>query len=106
MYKFNFLNNDNVADFETKIYYREIGNANTLYNFINYNNNTLTITNDFDVKEFKSNNYETIQKIDTYTSEYGMCYIMKAIYNGKVDYLMYIENQNKTNLNELDAIMY
>lgn len=105
MYKFNFLNNDNVADFGTKIYYREIGNANTLYNFINYNNNTLTITNDFDVKEFKSNNYETIQKIDTYTSEYGMCYIMKAIYNGKVDYLMYIENQNKTNLNELDAIL-
>lgn len=105
MYKFNFLNNDNVADFETKIYYREIGNVNTLYNFINYNNNTLTITNDFDVKEFKSNNYETIQKIDTYTSEYGMCYIMKAIHNGKVDYLMYIENQNKTNLNELDAIL-
>ncbi len=105
MYKFYSLNNDNIIDFETKIYYREIGNPNTLYNFINYNINTLEITNDFDVKEFKNNNYETIQKIDTYTSEYGLCYILKANYNEKVDYLIYIENQNKTNLNELDAII-
>lgn len=105
MYKFNPLNYDNIVDFETKVYYKKIGNTNTLYNFINYNINTLDITSDFDVEEFKNNNYETIQKIDTYISEYGMCYILKASYSGNVDYLIYIENKNKTNLNELDAII-
>ena len=105
MYKFNPLNYDNIVDFETKVYYKKNENTNTLYNFINYNINTLDITSDFDVEEFKNNNYETIQKIDTYTSEYGMCYILKANYGGNVDYLIYIENKNKTNLNELDAII-
>ena len=104
-FKFNSLNNDNIIDFETKIYYREIGNANTLYNFINYGKNRLSITDDFDVKEFKRNNYETIEKIGTYMSEYGMCYILKANYNGKADYLMYVENKDKNNIDELDGIL-
>lgn len=104
-FKLNLLNNDNIIDFETKIYYREIGNVNTLYNFINYDIEKITITDDFDIKEFKRNNYETIEKINTYISEYGMCYIFKANYNEKVDYLMYIDNKDKNNTDELDGIL-
>lgn len=105
MFQLNSLNNDNIIDFETKIYYREIGNTNTLYNFINYDIEKIIITEDFDVKEFKMNNYEILEKIDSYLSEYGMCYILKANNNEEVDYLMYIENKNKNSLNELDGIL-
>lgn len=104
-FKFNFLNNDNIIDFETKIYYKEAENANTLYNFIDNDKKIIEITDDFDIKEFKGNKYKKIEKIDIYISEYGMCYILKAKYNEKVDYLMYIENKGKRALNELDGIL-
>lgn len=105
MFKLNPLNDDNIIDYGTKIYYREKENVDTLYNFINYGENMLVITNDFDVKEFKTNHYETLEKIDKYISENGMCYILKANYNKKADYLMYIENKSKSHLNELDGIL-
>ena len=34
-----------------------------------------------------------------------MCYILKANYNEKVDYLMYIENKDKNTTNELDGVL-
>lgn len=105
MFKLNPLNDDKIIDYGTKIYYREKENLNTLYNFINYGNNMLVITKDFDVKEFEDNHYETLEKIDKYISEYGLCYILKANYNKKSDYLMYIENKTKSNSNELDGIL-
>lgn len=105
MFKLNFLDSNNIQDFETKIYYRKNGNTNTLYNFINYGGDTISITDDFDVIEFKINNYDSLEKLETYMSVYGRCYVLKAYHNEQVDYLMYIENSKKSNINELDAVM-
>ncbi len=86
-------------------YYKDGNAKNTLYNFIHSNKIKLEIEDDIDVKNLKSNKYISLEKIGQYESEYGTCYILKAIKSNKTNYIMYMENKNKKVQGELDAIL-
>ena len=99
-YCFNNLGSEKIYSYEISAYYKNNNTNNTLYNFIYSSDTEISISNDFDIKSFISNGYTTLEKLDSFESEYGNCYILKANTNtNKTNYLLYIENKYKNTFN-------